>query len=200
MRVHRLTLAALSLVLITSPLLRAQTPAAAPAPADAPAPAEVYAATLQIKGPATASTTVKIDLPKYSSARDREPVESGFKYGGYPGFLTALRKARKVGTVSTSDKSWDIRWASAKPTPSGGRKIVLITDRPMFFLGGGAVGESKSRAGYEIGIIQMEVDAAGKGTGTFAAAAKVKPGEDGVIVDDYGDQRIEITKVVREKP
>ena len=146
-----------------------------------------------------ASTTITIDLPKYSSDRDREPVEKGFKYGGYPGFLTALRKARKVGTVSTADKSWDIRWASAKPTP-GGKKVVLITDRPMFFLGGGGVGEAKSRAGYEIGIIQMDVDAAGTGTGTLAAAAKVKPGEDGVIVDDYGDQRIEISKVVREKP
>jgi hypothetical protein len=200
MRAHRLTLAALPFVLLTSPLLRAQAPAPAPAAAAAPAPAEAYTATLQIKGPATASTTLHIDLPRYSSARDREPVETGFKHGGYPGFLTALRKTRKVGTVSTADKTWDIRWASAKPTPSGGRKIVLITDRPMFFLGGGAAGESKSRAGYEIGVIQLDVDAAGTGAGSVAAAAKVKPGDDGVIVDDYGDQRIEITKVVREKP
>jgi hypothetical protein len=84
-----------------------------------------------------------------------------------------------------------------RPTP-GGRKIVLITDQPMYFLGGGST-DAKPRAGYEIGVIQLEVDAAGTGTGTVAAAAKVKPGEDGVVVDDYGDQRIEITKVVREK-
>ena len=67
------------------------------------------------------------------------------------------------------------------------------------FLGGGAT-DAKPRAGYEVGVIQMEVDEKGNGTGSVAAAARVKPGEDGVIVDDYGDQRIEITKVVREKP
>jgi hypothetical protein len=191
MPVQRLTLAALSFVVMASPLVRTQAPAPAPA-------AEGYTATLQVKGQATASTTLRIDLQRYSSDRDREPVEKGLKFGGYPAFLAALRQARKVGTVATADKTWTIRWASARATPTG-RKIVLITDQPMYFLGGGAT-NAKPRAGYEIGVIEMEVDAAGSGTGTVAAAAKVKPGEDGVIVDDYGDQRIEITKVVRNKP
>ena len=158
MRAQRLTLAALSFVLLTSPLVRSQ------APAPAPAAPETYTATLQVKGQATASTTVRIDLQRYSADRDREPVEKGLKFGGYPAFLAALRKARKVGTVSTSDKTWTIRWASAKPTP-GGRKIVLITDQPMYFLGGGAT-DAKPRAGYEIGVIQMDVDEAGNGTGS----------------------------------
>ena len=190
MRVQRLILAALSFVLLTSPLVRSQAPA--------PAAPETYLATLQVKGQATASTTIRIALQRYSSDGDREPVEKGLKFGGYPAFLAALRNARKVGTVATDKKIWTIRWASAKPT-SGGRKIVLITDQPMYLLGGGAT-DAKPRAGYEIGVIQMEVDAAGNGTGSVAAAAKVKPGEDGVVVDDYGDQRIEITKVEREKP
>ncbi len=120
------------------------------------------------------------------------------KFGGYPAFLAALRKARKVGTVATGDKTWTIRWASAKPTP-GRTQDRAHHRQPMYFLGGGAK-DAKPRAGYEVGVIQMEVDAAGSGTGSVAAAAKVKPGEDGVVVDDYGDQRIEIAKVVREKP
>jgi hypothetical protein len=194
MRAHRLTLAALSFVLMTSALVRSQ----APAPAPAPAVAETYTAMLQVKGQATASTTIRIDLQRYTPDRDREPVENGLKFGGYPAFLAALRKARKVGTVTGADRTWTIRWASARPTP-GGRKIVLITDQPMYFLGGGAM-DAKPRAGYEIGVIQLEVDEKGNGTGSVAAAARVKPGEDGVVVDDYGDQRIEIAKVAREKP
>ena len=94
MRAQRLTLAALSFVLMTSPLVRSQ------APKPAPAAAETYTATLQVKGQATASTTIRIDLQRYSSDRDREPVENGLKFGGYPAFLAALRKARKVGTVT----------------------------------------------------------------------------------------------------
>jgi len=193
MRATRLSLAALSFVLITAPLVRSQEPKPAPAPA-----AEAYTATLQVKGDATASTTMRIDLQRYTSDRDREAVENGLKFGGYPAFLAALRKARKVGTVATASKAWTIKWASAKPTP-GGRRIVLVTDQPMYFLGGGAT-DAKPRAGYEVGVIQMEIDEKGSGTGSVAAAARVKPGEDGVVVDDYGDQRIEIAKVVREKP
>jgi hypothetical protein len=196
MHIPRFTSAALSFVLMTSPLVRAQTPG--PAPGPAPAPAETYTATLQVKGQATASTTIRIELQRYTPDRDREPVENGLKYGGYPAFLAALRKARKVGTVTGADRTWTIRWASARPVP-GGRKIVLITDQPMYFLGGGRA-DAKPRAGYEIGVIQMEVDEAGNGTGSVAAAAKVKPGEDGVVVDDYGDERIEIAKVERGKP
>ena len=194
MRIPRFTLAALSFVLVTSPLVRAQ----APAPAPVPAAAETYTAVLQVKGQATASTTIRIDLQRYTPDRDREPVENGLKYGGYPAFLAALRKARKVGTVTGADQTWTIRWASARPTPQG-RRIVIITDQPMYFLGGGRK-DAKPRAGYEIGVIQMEVDEAGNGKGTVAAAARVKPGEDGVVVDDYGDERIEITKVARQNP
>jgi len=190
MRAHRRTLAALSFVLLTSPLVRSQAPG--------PAAPEVYTATLQVKGQATASTTMRIEVLRYTADRDREAVEKGLKFGGYPGFLAALRQARKAGTVSANGKAWMIRWASAKPTP-GGRRIVLVTDQPMYFLGGGAT-DAKPRAGYEVGVIQMEVDAAGSGTGSVAAAARVKAGEDGVVVDDYGDSRIEITKVVRDKP
>ena len=196
MRAQRLTLAALSFVLVTSPLVRSQ--AQTPAPASAPATAETYTATLQVKGDATAATTIRIELLRYTPDKDREAVEKGLKFGGYPGFLAALRQARKVGTVSTSKKSWVLRWASVKPT-SGGRRIVLITDQPMYFLGGGST-DAKPRAGYEVGVIQMEVDAAGNGTGSVAAAARVKAGDDGPVVDDYGDSRIEITKVVRDKP
>src|SRR5687768_1224089 len=127
MRIPRFTLAALSFVLVTSPLVRAQAPA--PAPAPVPAAAETYTAMLQVKGQATATTTIRIYLQRNTPDRDREPVENGLKYGGYPAFLAALRKARKVGTVTGADQTWTIRWASARPTPQG-RRIVLITDQP----------------------------------------------------------------------
>ena len=165
MHILRFTSAALSFVVMTSPLVRAQTPG------PAPAPAETYTATLQVKGQATAATTIRIELQRYTPDRDREPVENGLKYGGYPAFLAALRKARKVGTVTGPERTWTIRWASARPA-NGRRKIVLITDQPMYFLGGGRA-DAKPRAGYEIGVIQMEVDEAGNGTGSVAAAARV---------------------------
>ena len=60
-----------------------------------------------------------------------------------------------------------------------------MTDRPIFFVGGGAP-DAKPKAGYELGVIELVVDPQGSGQGTMAAAARVKPGPDGgVILDDY---------------
>ncbi len=67
MRVQRLTLAALALVLMTSPLLRSQ------APAPAPATAETYTATLQVKGDATA---VDDDSHRPAGATPRTAIAS----------------------------------------------------------------------------------------------------------------------------
>ena len=68
----------------------------------------------------------------------------------------------------------------------------------MHFVGGGAI-DAKPRDGYDVAVIQMRVDDTGLGTGTMAAAAKVKPGGDtGVVIDDYAEQPIALTKVVRK--
>ena len=196
MRALRLTLPALSFVLLTSPLVRFPDTRTCTRARDAP---ETYTATLQVKGHATASTTIRIELQRYSADRDREPVEKGLKFGGYPGVPGGAAEGPEGRDRGHGRRDVDDPVGECHVRRPGGRKIVLITDEPMYFLGGGAK-DAKPRAGYEVGVIQMEVDAAGNGTGSVAAAAKVKPGEDGVIVDDYGDQRIEIAKIVREKP
>ena len=119
------------------------------------------------------------------------------KSGGYAAFLTALRKAPEVGSVAFNDRKWAIRWARERPTTNG-RMIVLVTDQPIHFVGGGAI-DAKPRAGYDVAVIQMTVDDVGLGKGTMAAAARVKPdGEAGVVIDDYADQPIALTSVVRK--
>jgi hypothetical protein len=73
-----------------------------------------------------------------------------------------------------------------------------VTDQPIFFVGGGAA-DAKPRAGYEVALIQLQVDSIGLGDGTMAAAARVRPGgESGVQVDDYADKPIKLVTVVRK--
>jgi hypothetical protein len=146
---------------------------------------------------ASAAATVQIEVRRYTPDPDRAAVEGALKGGGYPAFLTALRKAPEVGTVSVGTQKWAIRWAREQSTATG-RTIVVVTDQPMFFLGGSKA-NAKPRAGYEVGLIRMQVDAAGMGTGEMAAAARVKPGgETGVQVDDYAEQPIKLTGVARK--
>lgn len=146
---------------------------------------------------ASAAATVTIDIRRYTPDAERTAVETALKGGGYPAFLTALRKAPEVGTVGMGTQKWSIRWAREQ-SAAAGRVIVVVTDQPMFFLGG-ARANAKPRAGYEVGLIRLQVDASGMGKGEMAAAARVKPGgETGVQVDDYADQPITLTGVVRK--
>jgi hypothetical protein len=160
---------------------------------------ETFSANLHATGAsaATAAATIQISISRYTPDADRTAVENALKTGGYPAFVTALRKAPIVGTVSAGDQKWTIRWARERPTGKG-RSIVVVTDQPVFFVGGGRV-DAKPRAGYEIALIQLQVDEVGLGNGSMAAAARVRPGgESGVQIDDYAETPIKLVTVVRK--
>jgi hypothetical protein len=144
---------------------------------------------------AAASAPIQIHVERYTPDFDRTTVEEALRVGGYPGFLPALRKAPGVGYVELSGRKFTIRWARQSPSDTG-RTIVVVTDKPVAFIGGGP---TKPRAGYEVAVIQLKIDGHGDGTGTMAAAARVKPGgETGVQIDDYAEAPIALVKVTRK--
>ena len=171
-------------------------PAAQPAqPSGAP---ETFTATAEVKAAAGAITAaILVHIQRYTPDFDRTAAEKALAGGGYPAFLTALRKAPEVGSVAVGDQKVPIRWAREQKT-AGGRTIVVVTDGPLYFVGGGRAA-GKSRSGYEVAVVQLRVDEVGAGTGTMAAAARVKPGgETGVQIDDYAEQPINLTAVRRK--
>ena len=186
-----------SLVLI-GVLALAASPRAVQSPRNSGAP-ETFTANAQVKGAAGAiAATIQIQIQRYTPDFDRTSVESALKGGGYPSFLTALRKAPEVGSVGIGDQKFAIRYAREEKTAKG-RTITVVTDKPMFFVGGGRA-DAKPRAGYEVGAIQMMVDDVGLGSGTMTGAARIKPGPEGVgvQVDDYADEPIKLVTVSRK--
>jgi hypothetical protein len=173
-------------------------PRGAQAPSSSGAP-ETFSANAQASSGAGAiAATIQIQIQRYTPDFDRKSVESALKGGGYPSFLTALRKAPEVGSVGIGDQKFAIRYAREEKTAKG-RTITVVTDKPMFFVGGGKA-DAKPRAGYEVGAIQMTVDSVGLGSGSMAAAARIKPGPEGVgvQVDDYADAPIKLVTVNRK--
>jgi len=163
------------------------------APANA---AEVFDMTATAKaGPAAAGTltipiTIRID--RYTSATERAKMIDGLKYGGYPGFLNALRDAPAAGSLDVGDQKFVVRWARTEPAGSG-RTVTIVTDKPVYFIGSGGA-SSKPKAGYEVAVVTLNLDAGGKGDGTMAAAARVKPrGTTGFVVDDYAETPLKLT-------
>ena len=188
MFLHSVTSLVLSLALFAGGV---QVPPASPAvPEDFTATAQVTAAAGSI------AATIKVRVDRYVVDYDRDAIRAGLKHGGYTGFLTALRAAPAIGSVSLGDQKFIVRWATQETIPSG-RRIVVITDKPVAFVGGAAVG-AKSRAGYEVAVIRFEIDKKGQGQGEMAAAARVRPGGDtGVLIDDYAEALIKLTKVTK---
>ena len=191
-----MTLSGLSLTLALAVVL-APTPAAAGGQTKATAP-ETITANAHVTGAAgAAATRISMQIDRYTPDADREAVAQALKQGGYPAFLTALRKAPVVGSLTIAGQTFDIRWAREQPV-SNGRSIVLITDKPVYFVGGGGT-NAKPRAGYEVALLQFRLDGSGLGfEGTMAAAARVKPGgPTGVQIDDYAEKPIELQGISR---
>jgi hypothetical protein len=160
---------------------------------------ETFVAKAEARSGATAvaSAPLTIQVDRYTPDADRKVMEEALRTGGYPGFLTALRKAPAVGYVEVGDKKFTVRWSRQVPDAQG-RTISIVTDAPIFFVGGGNP-DAKPRAGYELAVLQLKMDSSGIGEGTMAAAARVKPGgETGVRIDRYADQPIKLVSVRRE--
>jgi hypothetical protein len=161
---------------------------------------EQFSVNAQSTGEAGAlATTFVISIDRYNTDQEREMLVTALKQGGYPGFLPALRKSPLVGHITADKQQFDLRYAyqkqSAATATKNGRTIVIVTDKPVYFVGGGKA-DAKPREGYEVAVAQFDVDDVGLGSGTMAMAARVKPGGPaGVQIDDYADKPVQLTTV-----
>jgi hypothetical protein len=186
--------------LITAALLAAVTvPGMAQAPRRNVGAPETFTANASASkaGTGAVAATLQIHIERYTPDADRTAVESALKAGGYAAFVTALQKAPDVGYVQIGDQKTAIRWARQTDTPKG-RTIVVVTDKPLAYIGGAAP-NAKPRTGYDVAVIEMNVDDVGLGSGRMAAAARVKPGgENGVQIEDYAETPIKLVTVTRK--
>jgi hypothetical protein len=159
---------------------------------------ETFSANALVLGQDASSTAmVTIRIEHYISEDDRKKMLDALKFGGYPGFLPVFRKAPEIGSVEMNGRKVVARWAHQEKTANGGRTISVVTDGPLFFVGGGSV-DSKPRAGFDLAMLLFDVDSTGVGTGTMAAAARVRPGgPTGVQIDDYSEKPVKLVTVQR---
>ena len=181
-----------STILITALLLGIPICIGAQATTGAP---EIFSATAQAKNEKGAvSGALEVRLKRYTPEFDRKTVETALREGGYPKFLLALRNAPEVGQlVLAGSAPFAIRYAR-ETVEAGGRTIIVV-----FFIGGGHTAGTRPRAGFEVAVLQIQLDGNGQGSGTMAAAARVRPdGDGGVLLEDYAEELIALTKLTRK--
>ena len=158
---------------------------------------ETFSAQAQVMGPiGAAAATIKVVIQRYTPDAERTALEAALATG-YPAFLPALRRSSDVGYVEHGTARFTIRYARETKTDKG-RSIDVVTDRPIFFVGGGAP-EARPRVSFDVAVLRMEVDIIGFGNGVMAAAARLKPAPDGgVQIEDYAEQPIKLVAVTRK--
>jgi hypothetical protein len=136
----------------------------------------------------TSNVAIKVDRVMEESRRVR--VTDALKYKGYLGFVPALRALPVIGSIEVSRRKADIKYAVETKDEKGPR-IVLVADRPLFFVPTDA---ERSKAGYELTIVELRLTSNNTGTGFMTGAARVKLAPDGtVILDDYADALVQLT-------
>ena len=135
----------------------------------------------------TSTVTIKIDRLMEPSRRTR--VLDGLKFNGYQGFMNALRPLPTIGTIATQNREVKVQYAW-ETTVGDRTRLVIAASKPLIFL---TADETKPRAGYELTVVDLMLDAGGAGTGTMSGAARVKPAPDGIVLDDFAAAPVQLT-------
>jgi hypothetical protein len=154
-------------------------------------------ARLKSRGGVEASAPVTITINRFSTDKERDAILAALKDGGTTGVRNLLTKRDQIGSVQVGGVSTALKYAYARTT-AGGRLITAVTEKPIAFVGGGVPG-APDRAGFDLGLVMVEVMSSGAGHGELVPAAKVKADAQGAIVtDDYGADVVQLSDVVKK--
>jgi hypothetical protein len=158
--------------------------------------AETITATAHVKsaGGAEATAPVRIVIDKLTTDAERDEVMAALKKDGTEGVRKLLTGRPKIGSVQVGATNTAVQYAYARAT-GGGRLITLITGSPIAFIGAG-LPNAPPKAGFDLGLVLIEVPATGQGRGEIDPASKIKLNAEGAIVTDgYSGEMVQLTNV-----
>jgi hypothetical protein len=144
------------------------------------------------------SSGVTIYLTGFTSDQDIQEYAATLKSKGQDGLVSALEKAQDLGRVApTGSVGTGFRIARVQTDKNGGVRIVMATNRPISF---GELSNSTRSRDYPIGIVILNLDKDGNGSGLLSVACKVKFNKKGELeVEHYGQKPLRLANVRREK-
>jgi hypothetical protein len=127
-----------------------------------------------------ATATVDFDIDRWSTEADRSKLIGVMTDKGADALLQTLRDMPSHGRMRfpawqgpdplNARLGWDIRYASQRPEPEGGRRIVLALDRYLSFW---EVANRPRTVDYPFTFVEIKVDKNGEGEGKLSIATKV---------------------------
>jgi hypothetical protein len=117
---------------------------------------------------------------------------------GQDGLLSAVAKLKDKGRVApTGSTGTGMKVIRIRPTTDGGQHIVLLTNRWLSFRE--QINGSRT-TDYPFGIVVLNVDKDGNGTGTFAPLCKIRFNKKKELeIEEFGQKPFRLANVKREK-
>ena len=161
---------------------------------------QIFHATAANTSPDVAAPSLfelEITLDRYTTVAEQETLQAAFEKRGQEGLLTAVQRADRIGRFRVPPGlSYDIRAAFVSMGRDNRRRIILITDRYVGF------GEASSRPrslDYPFTVFQLRVDDSGFGDGELMVAAGIRFDRNGLMIEEFLNQSIRLTKVRQQK-
>jgi len=151
------------------------------------AQADTFTAAAPIGG---ANATLTVVVQRYTSDGDRKKLIEALKKGGTAAARAQLLKGRDVGILQIGDRQTAIKYVYSRKTLTG-RQVTAVTAEPI-----AVAGAEKPSAGFDLGLILLDLDASGAGRGDLVPATKIRVNEDGAFeTEDYNGVVVHLTNV-----
>jgi len=144
-----------------------------------------------------ASAPVTIVIQRFATDADRDALVAAVKKSGTTGARELLAKHSDVGSIQVGTKRTPVKYAYARTTGSG-RLLTLATAEPVGFAGSD-LPQVAPKAGFDLGLLLLEVNASGSGQGELAPATKVRVDQQNAIVTEGSDAEVvRLSNVVKK--
>lgn len=146
----------------------------------------------------TRAGTVDVIINRWSTPQERDQLVAALREGGNDGLLRALQKVKDpAGYIRSAGRiGYPLRFAWQMPSGDG-RRIIIATDRPVSFL------EASTRPrtmDYPFMLIEMRVDAQGRGQGKLLPLARIQANDDHVVeIENYASEPVRLSEVRKLK-
>jgi hypothetical protein len=169
------------------------------APLTAAAASETITATARLKtaGGVEGSAPVTVIVERFSTDAERQELVAALTQGGSTGARDLLVTHSPIGTVRVGATHTAIKYANVRPTGDG-RLITVVTATPIAYLGASLPG-APPKAGFDLGLVMLNVATSGAGYGELVPAATLRLNEQGAIVtDDYSSEVVTLSNVIQK--
>ena len=146
-----------------------------------------------LTGGSGATAQLIMTVNRWSTQAERDALFTTLREKGAGAMLNELQRAKRVGSLRTPNSiGYEISALAQEPGQDGGRRVLLVTDRPVGF------SEATNRPpsiDYPFTVIDIQMPAKGFGKGTMSIAAKIIPAGRTVLIENYDTQPVQLNRV-----